>query len=138
MYKNKFLEKINYSSNDSTSSFVFGMKDDKRNKRWRKERKKWGCWDERVGWNLNTFLLESLYTWLKIYYKRENKFINLECNKFNIDNIELTQKECIERMIDDLEYVLLNLDNDKEFETVKTKIKDCFRILGECFFAMWW
>lgn len=103
-----------------------------------KRTKEMGRGDERVGWNLDTFLLESLYTWLKIYYKRANKAIKLECYKFNIDNMELTQKECIERMIDDLEYVLLNLDNDKEFETVKIKTKDCFRILGECLFAMWW
>lgn len=39
MYRNKILDKINYPSNKSTSSFVFGMKSDKRQKEWNKQRK---------------------------------------------------------------------------------------------------
>lgn len=138
MYKNKFLDKIGYSSNKSTSSFVFGMKKDRRAKLWKKQRKKWGGYDTRVGWNLRILLLETLYTWLKIYLNDADGYIDLSHYKFEINSETLTQKECIVRMIDDLEFVLKNLDNDKVRETVNAKVKDCFHILGECLFVLWW
>lgn len=138
MYKNNFLDKIGYPSNQSMSSFVFGNKDDKRNKKWRKQRKRWGRWDSRIVYNLDTFLLESLYTWLRIYDIKTNGIVNLDDTEFNIGGKNLTQKECIKRMLDDLEYALLNLDNSKDFGNVKVKVKDCFYILGECLFTLWW
>lgn len=41
-------------------------------------------------------------------------------------------------MLNDLEYILLNIDNDEEFQNVKLKVKNCFCILGECLFSLWW
>ena len=137
-YKNKFLDKIGYPSKESTSSFVFGMKDDRRAKRWKDERKKWGGFDSRVAWNLNTFLLESLYTWLNIYLKRADKVVDLTYHKFQIHGEQLTQRECVVRMIADLKFALSNLDDDTMSEKVHEKVKDCFYILGECCFSLWY
>lgn len=138
-YKNEFLKAIGY--NESASSWILNRKsDDKRRKIWREERKKWGGWDSRVAWNLNTFILENLYTWLKIYYKRADKVIDLNYYSFEINGETLTQKECILRMIKDLKFVLLNnADASEEVQNkVQEKAEDCFNILGKCIFAMWY
>lgn len=134
MYKNKFFDKIGYSSKESVSAFVFGMK----TKDWAKQRKKWGNFDSRVSWNLNQFVVESMYTWLCIYLKYADGYIDLEYHKFEIDGAVLTQVECIKRMIKDLEYVLTHTENTDCKNESKQKLKDCFNVFCECFPAMWW
>lgn len=136
-YKNIFFEEIGYPSKESVSACVFGTETDSRVKDWTKQRKKWGNFDSRVGWNLNQFVVESMYTWLCIFLKKADKYINLEYYKFEIDGVSLTQKECIERMIKDLEYVLTHSE-DTDFDKSKQKLKDCFNIFSECFPAMWY
>lgn len=110
VYKNKFFDKIGYK-HSCIETLLYNMKEDKRNTAWKKQRKKYGGWDERVTWNLNTFMTEQIYTWFKMYYKYADKRINLDFWKFNIDGKELTERECILRIIDDIEFWFKNNDS---------------------------
>ena len=140
-YKNKFLEKIEYDVKNSTSTMVFTKEKGKRGSKWHSDRKKQGGWDTRVAWNLDSFILENLYTWLKIYEKDSKKCINLEYHKFEINGETLTQKQCIDRMIEDLEFILKNNDkvaNQDKIDEVILKTKDCFEVLGTCIYSLWY
>ena len=116
------------------------MKHDKRQEEWKKQRKKYGGYDERVGWNLNTWILEALYTWLKLYLKYGGKRVDLSFHKFKINDKTLTEEECIRRILKDLRYCLKHLES-YEHETIKKcnkHRKDAFMVLAEVFPALWW
>lgn len=144
-YKNKYF-KIIGRKDSCTENLLYKMKKDKRADKWKKERKKCGGWDERSSWNLNTFMVEQIYTWLKIYMDHADGFVDLSFNKFDIDGKQLTQRECILRVISDIEFWFLNNDADeKEFAIYKelaaqaqTYIEDAFKILGIIMPALWW
>ena len=133
---NKFFDKIKYESSAS-ENVVFGMSNDRRMKAWKEKQKKWGGWDERVGWCLNNFMVEQIYKWLCIYYKNASKWIDLA---FDINGEELTQGECIQRAINDMKYYLLNLDSFDNEVNKKTseRIQEAFQILGIILPALWW
>ena len=122
------------------------MKKDKRADKWKKERKKCGGWDERSSWGLSTFMVEQIYTWLKIYMDHADRFVDLSFHKFDIDGKQLTQRECILQVISDIEFWFSNNDADeKEFAIYKelvaqaqTKIEEAFKILGIIMPALWW
>ena len=63
--KHYYLDKINYDN------FDYHLKDDKREKEWRKQRRKYG-FDERETWNLNWRFYAWLYERLKMYKKVAN------------------------------------------------------------------
>lgn len=138
-YKNKFFDKIKYKSSAS-ENVVFGMNNDRRMKAWKEEQKQWGGWDERVGWCLDNFMVEQIYTWLCIYYKNASKWIDLTFYKFDINGEELTQGECIQRAINDMKYYLLNPDSFDNEVNKKTseRIQEAFQILGIILPALWW
>lgn len=138
-FKNKFFDKIGYK-NSCTENLLYNMKNDKRNKLWKKQRFKYGGWDERSTWNLNTFMTEQIYTWFRIYYKCADKRINLDFHKFMIDGKELTERECVMRIINDIEYWMKNNDcmmQEKENEA-EAKIFDAYKMIGIIFPALWW
>ena len=144
-YKNKYF-KIIGRKDSCTENLLYKMKKDKRADKWKKERKKCGGWDERSSWNLNTFMVEQIYTWLKIYMDHADGFIDLSFHKFEIDGKQLTERECILRVISDIEFWFSNNDADeKEFEIYKelamqaqTKIEEAFKILGIIMSVLWW
>lgn len=139
VYKNKFFDKIGYK-HSCIETLLYNMKGDKRNDIWKKQRKKYGGWDERVSWNLNTFMTEQIYTWLKIYYKFASKMVNLDFYKFMIDGKELTQRECILQIIDDMKYWLKNNDCliQKKEEEAAAKISNAYKMIGIVFPTLWW
>lgn len=59
MYKNKAFEKIKYSKS-CIENLHHGLKNDKRQSKWKKQRAKYGGWDERATWNLNLFMTEHI------------------------------------------------------------------------------
>lgn len=139
-YKNKFFSKIGYEKSVTEDLFYGSLKNDKRNKRWKKQRKKWGNYDSRVGWCLCTYMTEQIYTWLKIYLKGTDKFVYLTNNKFNIDDREVTQKEAIISIIDDLEYWLLHQDtcNAAILDECSKRIERAYEWLGIILPSLWW
>ena len=144
-YKNKYFNKIG-RKDSCTENLLYKMKKDKRADKWKKERKKCGGWDERSSWNLNTFMVEQIYTWLKIYMDHADGFIDLSFYKFDIDDKQLTERECILRVLSDIEFWFSNNDADeKDFAIYKelamqaqTKIEEAFKILGIIMSVLWW
>ena len=144
-YKNKYFNKIG-RKNSCTENLLYKMKKDKRADKWEKERKKCGGWDERSSWNLSTFMVEQIYTWLKIYMDHADGFVDLSFHKFDIDGKQLTQRECILRVISDIEFWFSNNDAvEKEFAIYKelamqaqSKIEEAFKILGIIMPVLWW
>lgn len=139
-YNNKFFRKIGYRSS-TTESLLFQMKKDKRNKLWKRQRHKYGGWDERCSWDLRSFMTEQIYTWLKIYYKYASKRIDLDYHKFDIDGKEISEGNAILRAIADLEYFLVNGDStntpEEEAEAFK-KVAEAYRIIGSILPTLWW
>lgn len=134
-YKNIFFDKIGYQ-NSCIETLLYNMKRDKRNGRWRQQRKKYGNWDERATWNLNTFLAEHTYIWFKLYYKYADRMINLDFYKFSINGKELTERECIKRVIADIRYWLKY--NDRKEKEANARILDAYKIIGIIFPVLWW
>lgn len=144
-YKNIYFDEIGYKDSCSEHS-VFGMSNDDRLPVWVSQQSNMGMWDERVSWNLDTFMLEQLYTWLKIYFDKADKFINLEFYKFDISldggkTVEnKTEREWILKAIELLENALLNYNTlDKKKETFGHECaKKAFTIIGELLPSLWW
>lgn len=154
-YKNKFFDKINYK-NSCIENLFYKMKGDKREKKWKKQRKKYGGFDERCSWNLNWFMTEHIYTWLKMYMKHADGFIDLSFHKFQINGEEKSEREAILEIISDLEYVLLSYDSDVNEKTDETlqraayaydnerakeamrRVANAYMILGIIYPSLWW
>lgn len=110
-------------------------KGDKREKKWKKEREKYG-FDNRETWNLNTNFYVWLYERLKMYKKHASKIVDLTFYKFEYDGETLTQIECIDRMIEGCKLYIEDDENpDKE---VQKKIEDVAKIWAMVLPHMWW
>lgn len=136
-YKNKYFKKLKYKSS-CTENLLYRMAGDHREKKWRKQRKKYGGWDERATWNLNTFMTEQIYTWLKMYYEKSG--VDLSFYKFQINGIEMTQENAILLAIKDMEFYLQHSEDWGEdiWQECKNKIAEAYYILGVIFPALWW
>lgn len=136
-YKNKYFKKLKYKSS-CTENLLYRMAGDHREKQWRKQRKKYGGWDERATWNLNTFMTEQIYTWLKMYYEKSN--VDLSFYKFQINGIEMTQENAILLALKDMEFYLQHSEDWGEDISQKrnNKIAEAYYILGIIFPALWW
>ena len=157
----KYLNKLGIKS-DSTAIFNTEEKDQDRDKRFKKQRKKYG-FDERETWCLDYTFITWLYSHLRLYKKVS--IVNLDYHKFEIpvlyelspDELEYdtgckypkkyykeviethTQGEAINLMIYYFQFYLLNDNSEIEpefraFEKAKCGIK----IFAEVFGAMWW
>lgn len=88
-------------------------------------------------WNLDNAWFEWLYPRLKTYLKFGGQIVNLEFYKFDIDGEELTQLQCIERMIKDLELLRAN-DYDFWHVDAAKAAEDVAKIWSKVVLAMWW
>ena len=139
-YKNKYFKKLNYENSCTQSLFYSTLKNDKRNKKWKKQRKNHGNWDERTVWNLNTFMTEQIYTWLKLYFEKADNFVDLTFYKFEINNTEMTERDAILLAISDIEFYLVNLGS-MEPEIIKKsseKISEAYTIIGIVLPTLWY
>ena len=102
--------------------------------------------DERDTWNMDSYIIASLYGHLKKYKDACKDFVNLEYHKFHVNGEELTQLQCIDKMIDNLKFILDSsdnvpnsiLDSKEQFEQENKRMRETFDILKEVFWAMWW
>lgn len=140
MYNNQFFKKIGYKES-FYESIIHGMKKDKRRKKWKKERKKYGGWDSRAGWALNSLILESLYTWLNLYVKFGGKIVDLTFHKFKINGKELTELDCIRFIQKRLKFLLLHSDiycDEKTLKKCERYRKEAFTVLAEILPVLGW
>ena len=92
--------------------------------------------DKRDTYNMDSTLIAWLYEHLRFF--QDGKIcIDLNYHKFNIDGEELTQMQCIDRMIDDCA-VILKSDSFKEMDKMDAAKDDLFKVLSTVFWAMWW
>ena len=140
--RNIYLEKINpdihnYGINWKNMGF--------HPKRWVRDfiqRRKCG-YDYRITYNLDSWMIEQLYTWLNMYLEASYGTIDLEYHKFNIDGMELNELEAIVYIMDSLEQWLVCVDDidtyatDEELATQK-QVQKALKCLSEIIFCLWW
>lgn len=126
--EHKYLEEIeglnetpyNYSENTG------------RNNYWRLQREEYG-FDERETWSMDTTFFCWLYERLRMY--QDIDFIDTEYHKFNVGEKELTQKECIEKMIKNSKRILIMNNFEEDYNVLKDETLDIWKA---CMGAMWW
>ena len=140
--RNTYLEKINpdihsYGINWKHMGF--------HPKRWIRDfiqRRKCG-YDYRITYNLDSWMIEQLYTWLNMYLEASHNTIDLEYHKFNIDGMQLTELEAIVYIMDSFEQWLICVDDVNKYATdeefaAQEQVKKAFSVLGQIIFCLWW
>ena len=95
--------------------------------------------DDRDTFNMDYTLIAWMYQCLRFFQDVASKTVNFDFHKFEIDGEELTQRQCIDRMVKDCT-TILNGDCWKEEEIKKMDIAkdDLFKVLSKVYWAMWW
>lgn len=97
------------------------------------------AFDKRDTFNLNDTIVLWLYEQLRFFQSEASKIVDFTFHKFDIDGEELTQMECINRMIKDCKTIALGNDyNDAEFEKMDAAKDDLFKVFSKVYWAMWW
>lgn len=126
--------------------------------------------DERDTFNMNDSLIAWLYECLRYFQDEASKMVDLDWKDalFEIDGENLTQRQCIDRMVDDIKEIYrasdsaLNefseltaardagvLSNEEFINKFRLSCEtedrrqdvakdDLFKVLSKCFWAMWW
>lgn len=126
MNGHKYLEEIV----DLKKTTYDNYRDTGRYKIWEEQREVYS-FDEREVWNLDSTFFCWLYERLMMY--KEKACINLNFHTFEIDGKTLTQKECIDKMIENCKTIIIEEMNDN-FELKK----EVLNIWSKCIFAMWY
>ena len=106
------------------------------------QRRKCG-YDYRITFNLDSWMIEQLYTWLNMYLEASYGTIDLDYYKFNIDGMELTELEAIVYIMDSFEQWLICINDtdkyasDEEF-AAQEQVKKAIKYLSEIIFSLWW
>lgn len=135
-YRNKYFDKIGYK-NSYTGQCICGMKDDKRQKHWKKTRKKYDGWDERCTWGLFLTTTEQVYTWLSMYRASTivQGFINDQTVKVNCKTLHLSQ--AIDRVLGDLKFCLTNYDNWDKGKEINRAAENAYSVLSTILPYLW-
>ena len=110
---------------------------DTRQERWAQEREEYG-FDERDTWSLENTFYCWLYEHLKMYVERASEIIDLDFHKFEYEGEELTQMQCIDRMIYGCEIYFQQDDDWNISEENQNAIDDVAKIWSIVLPAMWW
>ena len=104
--------------------------------------------DARDTFSMSDTLVAWLYECLRYFQDEASKIVDFTFHKFIINGDELTQKQCLDRMVEDCKIVLLynggaNFDDFKEeekyFKDVICPAKDdLFMVLSKVYWSMWW
>ena len=119
--KHKYLSELTGNNN---SIFPFGEED-------------YPGMDPRDTWNMDTTLVAWLYERLRFFQEEASQQVDLNFHKFTIDGEELTQMQCIERMIEDCKTLILSDEYEDDEKMVAAK-DDLFKVWSAVHFAMWW
>lgn len=109
---------------------------DDRQERWSQEREEYS-FDERETWSLNATFFYWLYERLMKY--NEINIVNTSFHKFNINGKEMTQQECMDKMIElckrYITYEYINLEDENK---MLDEVEEIFDILKKCIWCLWW
>ena len=129
--KRYYLDKIGYMDRAD----IYCNKD-KRQKKWRKQRKKYG-FDERETWSLYNSFYCWLYERLKLYKKLASKKIKLDFYKFEYKGKTYTQIQMINEMIKRLE-LYLSKDFNEYNQTHNALVTEIAEMWALVLPVMWW
>ena len=110
------------SQNEDTSVFPFSESD-------------YHPFDERSTFNAEYTMIGWLYEALN--FLKDETIVNWEFHKFIINDEELTNGQCLERMIEDCKIILTG-DDMHEFEKMDAAKDDLFDVMKACFWTLWW
>ena len=99
---------------------------------WLKEREEYG-FDNRETWNLDRIFIEWIYTRIMMY--KECCILDLNYHKFAYKDLELTQGEIIDKILELAKEILLDINNDNLFYNNSREICDLWK---EILPYMWW
>lgn len=95
--------------------------------------------DPRDTYNMDYTLIAWLYERLRYFQDHASKVVNFDFHTFEIDYENLTQRECIDRMVEDCAVILkTDLWGNEDFEKIDAAKEDLFKILSKVYWAMWW
>lgn len=131
MQKCKYLDDLNIPTHEYGTNFVSDYHD-RRAGSWFKEREEYG-FDNRETWNLNRIFIEWIYTRVMMY--KECCILDLNYHKIAYKDLELTQGEIIDRILELAKEILLDINNDNLFYNNSREICDLWK---EILPYMWW
>lgn len=133
----KYLDDIGVTKNQEHWWFDDNQyPDDKRLKKWEKEREIYG-FDDRETWDLQHAFYLWLYERLMKYVESASPIVNLEYHKFEFKGKEYTQIEMIDMMLERLRFVFSSSYVDFEPESIE-KAREIGEIWAIVLPAMWW
>lgn len=129
--KRKYLDQANIPNESRPDKWGKGTV---RDKKWKKQREKYG-FDERDTYSMDT----TFYCWLLEHLMMYNEVNNLDLGKCLIkyNEQELTLQECINRMIDGCLIALTNSNYEFDSE-LKSKVDDVVNIWAVTIHTIWW
>lgn len=135
MKKNKFLSDLGIPIERYGTNFT--SKKDKRKKKWKKERKKYG-FDSRETWNLQTITVEWIYSRLKMYDKVN--CVDTTYHKFIWNEKEITLQDAINLIIESAkEYLLVEVTDDLQESSQKLEeFCNLMPLFGMILPYLWW
>lgn len=99
---------------------------------WVEQRRIYG-FDERETWALDSSFFYWLYERLRMY--DEINCIDTSFHKFQIEDKELTQQECIDEMLSLCKEIITQRISDEERVNKQDKV---MKIWSTCYYSMWW
>ena len=134
--KRYYIDELGVKYEDTPQGWNPG---DPRQKEWSKARKEIG-FDERETWDLKYTVDLFLYERLCDYKNIAQGCIDLEFHTFEYENKKITQKECLDRMINGLklEITLGPFDERREDPEIIKQIEDIYPIYNLCKESLWW
>lgn len=89
-----------------------------------------------MDWSLAAWLYENL-RYFQDVVTDQIVMDDPEWRTFEIDGEQLTQLQCINRMVEDCQMILLGDDVDEQDQREAAK-NDLFNVLSKVYWAMWW
>ena len=93
--------------------------------------------DERDTFNMDYTLIVWLYECLRYFQDEASQIVDFNFHKFEIDGEEFTQRQCIDRMVEDCKVLLLK-DAYDDYDEMDAAKNDLFKVLSKVYWAMWW
>ena len=129
----KYLDDLGIKFEDTPEGW---LQSDNRQEFWLKQREEYG-FDERETWGLDYSLQLWLYERLSMYNEITEGKINKIYHTFEYKDEILTQQDCIDKILDNLKYVL-TIDDCEDVILWGNKYTEVFELLSLCIGTLWW
>ena len=129
--KNKYLEELGLKKKDYGVNWL--SKSDYRMRDFNYEKEMYGFCSAET-WNMDRIFCEWLYSHCKMYLEITDGKVDLEFHSVEIDGEEVTQLQCIQRILKLTGEALTESDG----EAATMKLREAILIWAEVFPLMWW